>query len=188
MLSNCRMHSSYSVLGHVAPLGAAEDQQSLSTAQQVYDLVTGEVVAVCAVFHSALYGARSSLAHSVGQPAVAQAAIAPDVFRRILLVTEDSAPSVHQLLSDGRVIGSGRTQVAVVPAVANHRLCHLRYPSGSLTWPEDTPCCGNPSTLPICRGGKGGRGRSAPRLRAHVAPMPGGSVHRNGKRSTNSLS
>jgi hypothetical protein len=106
-----------------------EDQHLLSTAQQVPDLITNEFIAVCAILNPTLYRTRSGPAILVSQSAIVEATIAPDVLGCVALMPKDPPPSINQLLSDGWVIRSCRTKVAIVPAIADHLLFHRRCPS-----------------------------------------------------------
>jgi len=129
MLSNWRMHSSYSSFVTGLPSG----RQKISSPSRLPKR--------CPTFlhtkssHSAQLSTPRSMAHGLAWHSVSarrpslrhpsqRTLSAADNVRRVLLVTEYTPPPVDQSLPDRRVVGSRRTQMAVVPTVADHLVRH----------------------------------------------------------------
>ncbi len=105
--------------GDMPILWPAEDQQAVSACHERAHLLAGELATTGAALDSLLPRAGSCFAAQVGDPAVAPAAVAPDVLSRVVLVTEDATPPVDQPLPDGGVIRSRCAQMTAIPAVTD---------------------------------------------------------------------
>jgi hypothetical protein len=94
------------LFGKQSFLGATEDEQAVSSAEQMPHLVAWEIVAKNTIAHAALDGARPGFALLISQQSICKTAVALDILNRVILVPVKFSPSIDQFLSDSRIVRS----------------------------------------------------------------------------------